>query len=310
MKNFFDRSGWIVALVLTILLSAVILGVLFPAKTVILGVVILLVALVLVVVFVKYRRNFLHVIGTLTFLLLLCIFLYLLGIFNGVFDVSFKNFNIEKSIDVGENVNIKGDVNVNNINVEEDINAKNINVEEDINAKNINVEEDLNIGGDTHVGGDVIVGGKIVEIGSDKDPCDKQDEKKEEPKPDKQPEQTKNPTEKPTETPKPTPTPEVTPKPTPEEKPEEPTPEPTPEPARVTIKFGDHINGATEIFASVVISREGTAPKIESNLKYEVVKVNSKVYHVKIYIDEGSSGVAAICVSGDNIVELEETISY
>lgn len=308
MKNFFDRNGWIVALVLATLLSAVILCMLFPAKAVILGVVILLVVLGLVVVFVKCRRYFLHFIGVITVLLLLCIFLYLLGIFNGVFDVSFRNFNVEKNVEVGENVNIGGDINAKNVNIEEDINAKNITVEENINAKNINVEENLNIGGDTNVGGDVIIGGKIVEIGSDKDPCDKQEEKKEEPKPDKQPEPTKKPTEKPTETPKPTPTPTPTPKPT--EKPAEPTPEPTPEPARVTIKFGDHIKGATEIFASVVIDKEGTTPKIESNLKYEVVKVNSKVYHVKIYVDEGSSGVAAICVSGDNIVEREETISY
>jgi hypothetical protein len=239
--------------------------------------------------------------------LLLTILGYLVGVFNGVFDVSFKNFNIKQSVDVGGdvkvdgNVDVKGDINANNVNVKEDINAKNINVKDDINAKNINVEENVNVGKDVNIGGDVVVGGKIVEI----DPGSK-DETTKPTSPTQKPSKPQAPTPEPTKPQAPEPSPTV---------PTTPSPEPTtpatpvPELAKATIKFGQHIDGATEIFASLTLS-EGKVPTIESNLKYEVVKVNSTVYHIKLYIEAGSHGVAVIGVTGNGIEKVEQSMNY
>ncbi|MDD2376114.1 MAG: Ig-like domain-containing protein [Clostridia bacterium] len=80
--------------------------------------------------------------------------------------------------------------------------------------------------------------------------------------------------------------------------------------ATAKITFGDHVDGATEIFASVVISKGGLVPTIESNLSNEVVKVNDTVYHIRVTITEGSHGVAVISVSGSDITTSEKTMSY
>jgi uncharacterized protein YjdB len=80
--------------------------------------------------------------------------------------------------------------------------------------------------------------------------------------------------------------------------------------ATVKITFGDHIDGATEMFASVVISEGGKTPTIESNLNCEVTKVNDTVYHVRMTITEGSHGTVALSVSGNGITTTQNTNSY
>jgi uncharacterized protein YjdB len=80
--------------------------------------------------------------------------------------------------------------------------------------------------------------------------------------------------------------------------------------ATVKITFGDHIDGATDIFASVVLSESGKTPKIESNLNYTVVKVSDTVYHVCMTITEGSHGTAAISVTGTGITSAELSMGY
>jgi hypothetical protein len=78
----------------------------------------------------------------------------------------------------------------------------------------------------------------------------------------------------------------------------------------VKITFGDHIDGATDIFASVVISEGGKTPIIESNLNCEVTKVNDTVYHVRMTITEGSHGTVTLSVLGNGITTTQNTNSY
>ena len=80
--------------------------------------------------------------------------------------------------------------------------------------------------------------------------------------------------------------------------------------ATAKITFGDHIDGATEIFASVVISEVGKTPTIDSNLSYSITKISDKVYHVKMVITEGSHGTLAVSVSGTGITSAESTMKY
>ena len=100
---------------------------------------------------------------------------------------------------------------------------------------------------------------------------------------------------------------------TPTEQPVSTTPVPTQpaQNAKVTskIQFADHLEGATEIFASVTLS-SATGVKIESNLKYEVRKISDTVYHVILTIDEGSHGVGVIAITGNNVEANEKTINY
>ena len=206
-----------------------------------------------------------------------------------------------------ENVTINKDVNVKgNVTVDKDVTVKgNVVVEKDVTVKgNVNVEKDVNIKGDVNVGGDINIDGKI---NIPNNPC-------------------------PTPTPKPTPpvvTPPVVTPPVvtpPVVTPPVVTP-PVVTPAVVTppvvvppvvvppadvtarITWGDHIDGATEIFGSVVLSGSAT-PNIESNLSYSIVKISSTVYHVRITISEGSHGTAVISVSGSGITTNQVTRSY
>jgi len=80
--------------------------------------------------------------------------------------------------------------------------------------------------------------------------------------------------------------------------------------ATAKITFGDHIDGATEIFASVVISQGDKNPTIESNLNYSITKVSDTVYHVRCTIAEGSHGTLAVSVSGTGITSAESTMKY
>ncbi len=340
MKNFFSRFGWVICLVLSMVLAGTILSVMFNTAVVVVCLLAFTMISVLSVVLWKFRRYFVNLILIFTFAVVLISLLYNVGIFNGYIDLAFKGINVkedvtvngdvnvkgnvtaDKDVTVGGNVNakgnvtvdkdvtVKGDTNVNgNVTVDKDVTVKgdtnvkgsvnvdkDVNVGGDVNVKgSVTVDKDVNVKGDVKVDGDVIVDGKVIINTPTPAPA----------KPTPAPVQ---PTPVPVQ---PTPVP-VQPTPVPAQPTPVPaTPTPTPEPVKVSanITWGDHIDGATELFASVVLSGSAT-PTIESNLSCSVVKISDTVYHVRITISEGSHGVAALSVAGTGITSNQVTRNY
>ncbi|MDF2866153.1 MAG: hypothetical protein K0R72_971 [Clostridia bacterium] len=345
MKNFFSRNGWLICLVLSMILAGTILSVIFNTAVVIVCLLAFTMITILCVVIWKFRRHFLTVISIFTFAVVLISLLYNVGIFNGYIDLAFKGINVKEDVTVNGDVNIKGnvtadkdvtvkgdtnvkgsvtvdkdvtvkgDTNVNgSVTVDKDVTVKgdtnvkgsvnvdkDVNVGGDVNVKgSVTVDKDVNVKGDVKVDGDVIVDGKVIINTPTPAPV------KPTPAPVKPTPAPVQPTPAPVQ---PTPVP-VQPTPVPVQ----PTPvpaTPTPEPVKVSanITWGDHIDGATELFASVVLSGSAT-PTIESNLSCSVVKISDTVYHVRITISEGSHGVAALSVAGTGITSNQVTRNY
>ena len=486
MKRFFERFGWLVCLILTVVLSATILSLFFNTMVVAVCLASFTMILVLGIVLWKFRRYFINLILICIFLVSVTSLIYNTGIFNGYISVAFKGIevkedvvingdtNVKGNVTVDKDVNVKGDTNINgNVTVDKDVTVKgdtnvngNVTVDKDVTVKgdtnvkgSVNVDKDVNVGGDVNVkgsvtvdkdvnvkgdvkvDGDVVVGGDVIVDGKVEDPKPVDDGKGGAPvdttvhasgitvSPSDldlkigessyatatiSPSNTTNKnvnwtsnnssvatvnsnglivgvsagtavitatsvdggysdtcvvtvkastiavsglTVSPSNT---TLNVGTTSYATATIYPSNATNKnvnwtsnnssvatvnsngqivgvsagtavitatsvdggysdtcvvtvkanEVVTNATVKITFGDHIDGATDMFASVVISEGGKTPVIESNLNCEVTKVNDTVYHVRMTITEGSHGTVALSVSGNGITTTQNTNSY
>lgn len=240
--------------------------------------------------FWRFRTQWLSIVSLLTLLLVVGIFTIQAGFLNGWWNMAVKDFTaktakIDNMTVDNEQVENQG---VNNQQVD------NQNVE-NANVKNQTVDKQT-------VKDQTVDKQTVKDQYVEKQYIEKQTVTS---KPQTTTPKTSTPTDKPTtpEVPKPTDKPTA---------PEVPTTKPTDQPTApevpntppvvaptATINFAQHVSGATDIFASVVISQPMSV-NITSNFPCTVTKINDTTYHVKVTVPEGSSGVVVVNVRASN----------